>query len=301
MINTTRYMEKALAGWLGKNIGGTLGGPYEGGSGPFFLDYYVPVPSKALPNDDLDLQLVWLSMMQQKGIFFVPEDLAQCWFNDIRYYICEYYICQRNLASGIYPPLSGTFNNWWHNGMGATIRSELWAMIAPGRPDLAVGYAYLDGSVDHHGDGLYGELLMAAMESAAFNCADPQELIEIGLTYIPLDCAVSRVIRFVREHFERGTDPLKLRHLICAEFTHPTNFTFVPPNVGFIILGLLYGEDFGDAICRAVNCGYDTDCTGATLGSLLGIMHGPESIAEAWLKPIGREIVAGWGVEHCAD
>jgi hypothetical protein len=65
----------------------------------------------------------------------------------------------------------------------------------------------------------------------------------------------------------------------------------VPSNIGMILIGLLYGEgDFGDSVCTAVNCGEDTDCTGATLGSLFGILHGTAGIPEKWIAPIGRKI-----------
>lgn len=65
-----------------------------------------------------------------------------------------------------------------------------------------------------------------------------------------------------------------------------------PRNVAFVVLGWLYGEDdFGKSICAAVNCGDDTDCTGATLGSLLGIIHGSKFISEKWRKPVGESIV----------
>jgi hypothetical protein len=58
-----------------------------------------------------------------------------------------------------------------------------------------------------------------------------------------------------------------------------------------LIIGLLYGEgDFAASICTAVNCGEDTDCTGATVGSIFGIMHGIQSIPAQWITPIGRKI-----------
>ena len=41
----------------------------------------------------------------------------------------------------------------------------------------------------------------------------------------------------------------------------------------------------------AINCGDDTDCTGATLGSLMGIMHGTKCIPEDWAEHIGDDIV----------
>ena len=64
-----------------------------------------------------------------------------------------------------------------------------------------------------------------------------------------------------------------------------------PGNLGFTVLGLLYGGgDFGKTLCYAVNCGDDTDCTAATAGSILGIMYGAKNIPEQWIAPIGRTI-----------
>jgi len=62
------------------------------------------------------------------------------------------------------------------------------------------------------------------------------------------------------------------------------------PNHGFTVLGWLYGQDFGDKLCKAVNCGFDTDCTGATLGSLLGILGGTSYIPQRWSGPVGTSI-----------
>ena len=39
-----------------------------------------------------------------------------------------------------------------------------------------------------------------------------------------------------------------------------------PANIGFVVLGLLYGEgDFKKSLIYAVNCGDDTDCTAGTI------------------------------------
>ncbi|GAH30420.1 unnamed protein product, partial [marine sediment metagenome] len=59
----------------------------------------------------------------------------------------------------------------------------------------------------------------------------------------------------------------------------------------------LYGKDFGDAICKAVNCGYDTDCTGATLGAMLGIILGKTGLPDKWTKPLSDKIAtnSSWG------
>ena len=44
-------------------------------------------------------------------------------------------------------------------------------------------------------------------------------------------------------------------------------------------------------MCLAVGCGADTDCSGATLGATLGILHGIDGIPEKWKAPIGNKIV----------
>lgn len=58
-MNLSTYRDKVRACWLGKNIGGTLGGPYEGHRGVFDLTFYThDIKTGVLPNDDLDLQLI---------------------------------------------------------------------------------------------------------------------------------------------------------------------------------------------------------------------------------------------------
>lgn len=63
------------------------------------------------------------------------------------------------------------------------------------------------------------------------------------------------------------------------------------------MIGWLYGADFGDALCMTVNCGYDTDCTAATLGALLGILNGRAGLPDRWTAPLGEGISTNesWG------
>jgi len=286
------YCDKVYACWLGKNIGGTLGAPYEGKKYVNCLDYYRPMPDKAAPNDDLDLQLVWLKMLEEKGIDPSLQGFAEYWRRYASAYPWnEYGFLQRNLQRGLLPPITGCFENYYLDEMGSSIRSEIWACIAPGDPQLAASMAWKDSVIDHAGgEGMYGEMFWAAVESAAFVIKDHNTLIHIGLSMIPLHSIISRVVREALWCFGNGVSWAEARERIVTYYGHHQP-CHAPQNHGFTILGWLYGKDYGDKLCKAVNCGYDTDCTGATLGSLLGILNGTEGIPQKWRSPIGEEIV----------
>jgi hypothetical protein len=60
---------------------------------------------------------------------------------------------------------------------------------------------------------------------------------------------------------------------------------------------LWYGEgDFSTSIVLAVNGGYDTDCTAATVGATLGFILGSDGIPAHWSEPIGEGIFVGPGI-----
>jgi ADP-ribosylglycohydrolase len=292
VIGRAEFKDKVFACWLGKSIGGTLGTPLEGLCHTHDLEFYEPVPSRPLPNDDLDLQLIWLKMMEDVGAAPSLPQFAEYW----NAYACcypwnEYGFFMRNFARGLRPPVAGCFENYFVDEMGSPIRSEIWACLHPADPQAAACLAWKDSAVDHAGgEGMWGEMFWAAAESAAFVEPDALTLIRLGLEMIPQASHVGRSIREALWCFENAVPWGKARERIASRFGHiqPCNAV---PNHGFTILGWLYGKDFGDRLCKAVNCGYDTDCTGATLGAVLGIIGGTAAIPEKWIKPIGLEIV----------
>lgn len=293
VISGKELRDKVYGCWMGKNIGGTLGAPFECRKWMNCLSYYHKMPDEAAANDDLDLQLVWLKMLEDVGINPSLSDFADYWKKCASPYPWnEYGFCNRNLARGLKPPISGCFENHYIDEMGSPIRSEIWACIAPGDPQLAASMAWKDSSVDHAGgEGTYGEMFWAAVEAAAFVEKDPITLIHIGLQMIPVHCRISRVIREAVWCWQNNYVWAEARQRILEAFGKDFNPCHAVQNHGFTILGWLYGKDFGDKLCIAVNCAYDTDCTGATLGSVLGILDGIKGIPEKWIKPIGEKIV----------
>jgi ADP-ribosylglycohydrolase len=299
------YKSKVIGCWMGKNIGGTLGTPFEGHRGVFDLDFYTHnIDGDPLPNDDLDLQLVWLYVVEKYGRAVDNNILGEFWHNYITADWSEYGTGKNNMRMGICPPLSGAVNNVYKDSNGAWIRSEIWACLAPGNPDIAVRYAFEDATVDHSGEGLYGEVFCAAIQSAAFAESDIYKLIDIALSYIPNDCGVAKAVNDVLDSYRSGISwkeaRKKLMTLVpgcfCFHFhdddlpVGPRGYD-APSNIGIMVIGLCYGEgDFGKSVCIAAGCGDDADCTAGTLAALYGIIHGIEKIPEEWIKPIGRGI-----------
>ncbi|MFR6640919.1 MAG: hypothetical protein ACLUSP_06030 [Christensenellales bacterium] len=71
-LNRQTYKDKVYACWIGKNIGGTIGGPYEGKREILDVKGFITKPKEPLPNDDLDLQLVWLHAVESEGAKTLP-------------------------------------------------------------------------------------------------------------------------------------------------------------------------------------------------------------------------------------
>jgi len=292
-FNEAQFSDRVFACWLGKNIGGTLGMPFEGSRKAQNISFYTNVkPGEPAANDDLDLQLLWLKALEENDGRVDARILGEYWLKFIPVNWNEYGVCKRNMSQGILPPVSGAFDNeQWKHSNGAWIRTEIWACLAPGCPGLAASMAREDACVDHgQAEGTMAAIFVAAIESAAFVEPDCDKLIAIGLAMIPQDCQVAKAVKVAQETHRAGKDWMTAQAEVIKA-TESTGWFQAPRNIGYVIIGWLYGQgDFGKSICIAVNCGDDTDCTGATLGSILGIINGSKGIPARWKDPIGLDI-----------
>lgn len=296
-LNFAKYKDKVHACWLGKNIGGTMGAPYEGGrEGYLSVEGFATPKGFPVANDDLDLQLVWLYAVECLGIKNINSTtLGEFWLSYVGPHWNEYGIGKANMKSGILPPLSGDYRNDWNNSNGAWIRTEIWACLQPGRPDVAMEYAIEDAVVDHgSGEGTYAAAFVSAMQSSAFIFDDIMDCIDVGLSKIPQDCRVAKTVRLAIDCYKEKKTHREARDIVFdANADLGDGWFEAPSNVGYAVIGLLYGEgDFKKSILCAVNCGDDTDCTGATVGATLGILHGTAGIPKDWMDHIGDGVVS---------
>lgn len=312
-LSLAAYKDKVMGCWTGKNIGGVLGAPFEGKRKKVQVDFYTQDLSMGPPpNDDLDLQIVWLSAVEKYGRNVNAAILGEYWLSYVIPNWVEYGTGKANLRAGLVPPMAGAVDNTYKDSCGCFIRSEIWACLAPGHPEIAARYAYEDAIVDHADEGMRGEIFFAALESAAFVEKDRDTLLDIALSYIPEDCAVARGVRMARKCHAEGVEFFEARKRVhnCVPGTFGIQNCRIseidpqerelelgapgfdaPENIAYAILGWLYGEeDFGRALCLAVSCGEDTDCSGASLGALLGILYGASGLPEKWTAPLNDTI-----------
>ena len=135
-----------------------------------------------------------------------------------------------------------------------------------------------------------------------------ERLVEIGLSYIPADCAVaarsatasiSPAAAFQKETAREYMMQHYIGH-IEWHYMSPEDekkgygegpFGFdVPSNMFIIAYNLIAGRgDLEKSMCDAVWFGEDTDCTAGTIAALHGIRCGIDSIDQKWIEPIGHE------------
>lgn len=282
-ISYKAYLDKIYGCFIGKAVSGNIGAPYEGVKMSMELPFSPEMINCELPNDDLDLQVLWLDVLEQKGENFTPYDLLERFAENCPYSPGEYAIMRKNYSRGIYPPYSGKFcNDFYVEGMGCPIRSELWGCVGIGNMTLASEFASRDGQLDHFGESIWAERFLAALESEAFFESDINCLFDKALEILPLDSEFRRLVCFTRELCEAYDDIKTVLAKLLFRYGHP-DCTNMYQNMGITIAALLLGE--GDIIktsMLALNCGFDTDCTCATAGAIIGLLRGADELIRAY-------------------
>ncbi len=327
------YVERVYAGALGKAIGVYLGRPVEGWTHDRIarelgeIDYYVHdkvgVPLlvtdddiagtftfiRALPDYSNDIGIT-AEQIGRTWLNYIVEDRTTLWWGGLGN--STEHTAYLRLKHGVPAPRSGSMQL---NGrvvaeqIGAQIFIDGWAMVAPGRPELAADLAHRAASVSHDGEAVHAAQLVAAMEAQAFVEPDIDKLLDTGLSYLPTDCTVARVVGDVRHWHRHEPDWRRARALLESRYGYHRygGNCHVIPNHGLIVLALLYGAGDWDESMMIVNtAGWDTDCNAGNLGCLLGIRNGLSAFEgkHDWRGPVADRIyvpsAAGGGVTDVA-
>lgn len=327
--------EKIYGAWLGRCVGCMLGKPVEGWTREKIREYleladvypltnYVPevVPHPAgyemkedaygnavlgkitcaARDDDLDYTVMNLHVLERWGQSFTTDDITETWLTHMPFkmtYTAER-AAYRNLVNDLKPHESAIHRNPYREWIGAQIRADVWGYVTPGRPELAAALGYRDATLSHVKNGIYGEMFVAAMISAAFATNDVDEIVLAGLSEIPEGSRLAEAVRDVLKWKRQCPTWEEAWNKVMSKYgsyswIHTIN------NAALVLLGLVYGEqDFEKGIAISVMSGLDTDCNGATCGSILGTILASNKLPSKWTDPLNDQLkTAVFGFLDC--
>jgi hypothetical protein len=161
--------------------------------------------------------------------------------------------------------------------IGAQIFIDGWGMISPGDPEQAAELARRAASVSHDGEAVYGAQVVAAMEAQAFGESDMDALLDVGVSVIPDDSLIYRLIGDVRDWHSKYDSWYETFYRIVANYGYDKygGNCHMVPNHAVIIMSLLYAQDsFARAMTIVNTAGWDTDCNSGNVGCIMGIKEG---------------------------
>lgn len=242
-------------------------------------------------DDDTNYVVLAQEIIQKYGKDFTPYDVAQAWLQSQGKdaYCTAERVAYCNFVKGFVPPESAMYKNPYREWIGAQIRGDYFGYICPGNPELAAEMAWRDASISHVKNGIYGEMFVAAMLAIAAVTNDIEEIIAGGLAQIPHTSRLYEDVTAVVHAFRSGVPQRECFDMIHDKYDEYSahGWCHTISNAMIVAAALLYGKgDYGKSVCMAVETGFDTDCNGATVGSVLGMANGIQSIPEYWKKPI---------------
>ena len=256
---------------------------------------------KAEVDDDITYLVLALMMMEQHGIDLTTDDVARSWINLLP--VGATFTAERdsylklieksNMAYQFGGPRSfdfeeindGEYNDW----IGAQIRIDMYGWVLPGKPKLAAELARRDASLSHRDCAVEASAYIAAL-CALIPVSSTREAAV--LSALELIDSESDAYKAVEIGIQNKNQPATNLHEYYGDMSpvHSLN------NLAVVVWAFLSFQDsFDEAIGETICCGWETDCTGATVGGLLGLAQG--SIPSSWTDPWqGRVLTAIAGV-----
>jgi len=272
-------------------------------------------------DDDIRYTVLGLKILEDKGLEWDSWDVGKLWHDNLPYRsVCtaetQAYLNFSMVTSHCNATKDAwkeklnwvrTYLNPYREWIGAQIRVDAYGYGAAGNPELAAELAWRDASFSHIKNGIYGAMFMSAVISAAFVEKDIDKLVEIGLSEIPKNCRLSHDIKKAVEIAKQASHQVELVDTIYEAFKQ-YNPVHTNNNAALCVASLIFARgDFEKAITTAVLGGWDTDCNGATVGSIMGAMLGAAQIPEKWTKPLNDTLyseIIGFhpiAISECAE
>ena len=265
----------------------------EPGSSPSFAENIKFMQS----DDDIRYMMLALLVLQKHGFDFTPADVGRVWLSnlpiDMTFTAERQAYINASLLDGFDDGdifYISHHNNPYREWIGAQIRIDVYGYAAAGDPKKAAIAAAKDALFSHTKNGVYGAMFFAAVIAAAFVEKDINRLIDIGLSCIPRKCRLRGEIEAAREIALGAADEKELAEKVVSRYPAMSTVHTIN-NAALCTAALVWGNgDFEKSVTTAVLGGLDTDCNGATVGSVAGAINGFDAIPDRWKAPLNDTV-----------
>lgn len=283
------------------------------------IDYYLLPPGRVWgADDDTDIEYLYLHLMHEAGDpLLSAEVIRDGWLRHIysnedaplsaNEFQRENYLWVSNERAyylmrdeGMLPPdTSLPQHNPDYAMIDAQLTTEIFGLMAPGRPDVALALAELPIRVTASGEAAAIARFYVVMHSLAATLSPGPELggrlraiAEQASAQLPAEGYAADMYTFVRdayladpspERWEGTRDALyhdyQIRGRAGYEYAKPFDAGI---NFAASLVSFFYGEgDFARTLRIATLAGWDSDNPAATWGGLLGSMLGEQGVEAA--------------------
>ncbi len=246
------------------------------------------------PDDDIHYTIVGQLVLERFGRDFTGEQAIEMLLEVTP--VSSLYAAGRSMFRtalfGFRPPNTAVYGNSCRQSLGGQIRCDPWGWAAPGDPHLAAQMAYRDASNSQTRNGIYSAIFFSVLMATALAEGDAMAALQTAERYVPPKSRFAEMLELVRAECARQQSWESVNEAIREHY--PTEIQVVNhslPNAAIVVMALLKGEgDFSRTIGIAVMAGLDTDCNGATAGSIMGCALGTRGIPSHWTDPFHDRI-----------
>lgn len=245
------------------------------------IDYMRDNLDKVPVDDDITYTILNMLLLEKYGKNYSVEDVGKLWLDVLPYACTAEDEALQQLRAGTKAESAANFNNYveW---IGAAIRADAFGYAEAGNPEAAAKLSYNDAYLTHRKNGIYGEMFCAASVAAAFTAKTPLDAVREGMKQIPKESELYMALEWAFSCEEKVTNYIRARQLLDEKFArmHPVHTI---NNMCAIVFALMLGgNDYTKCIGNCIAIGLDNDCTGATVGSIVGACVGIDAIPEHW-------------------
>lgn len=249
-------------------------------------------------DDDINYTVLAMLLLEKHGARFTADDLRRQWLLQLP--VLATFGPERTqlLSSGVAtllggaPSSSADLLNPFDEHCGALIRADAYGYACPGNPALAAELAHRDSYVTHRRTGIYATMLVAAAISIAL-VSEPDDRLgpwHRALDFIPPESRLAWIVSDSLAEIEAASDWLDGYARIHGRYGDYTHCR-VYQEIGTLLNTSRFATDVGDGIGMQVCQGNDTDSFGATAGSYLGALLGPDAFdREHWTGRFNDQI-----------